>query len=466
MFGPKSGGEDDEYARHDIDGDDPNAPVGPSLCAASPQDTQVPAGERSGPPEECQYEATEVMQEQFLAESLSTPIADDGLPDHSVDGAGDGGTHPFHIDNQICVADERHYVEMFAEELVERGWVRTKVEYEDEVRTPNSTLASILAALETGRRVKHPAHIVCHRADNGVRFLLFVWEGWSTQHRSLSAQGELYRSLRAFVMADERHPLRSLLEPFPDIGHEGLYLLCPNVAIGFEQTADLPPETLNLLREAIAKAWPKPDYGWTPPTALGDGQTAPVIGSFLVRSKYDFKGSRTTRGTWRPEETVERWSVRLVKVEGNGLRPNRYFVVRPIRERCRHYGRQRFGNDDQIDPSLPLHNIIFRFCQHPARRSIGGAAMNLGNEAIYDCDLRDPYGKVDSKWLDAHDRKKFAERPDLRRLPMFGLEGDEVIVEDDGPSFGVGTEELAAEAHRMMEEEDGKAPAEGKDEDA
>jgi len=301
MFGSGNGDEQSDEEKYGIDGSMPNEPVGPHLSEATPAGVEVKAGEREGQAHESQYEVTEEIQDEFQVEALATPLAADGLPDHSLDGDGDVGTHPFHIDNQICVEDERQYVELFAEELLERGW---------------------------------------------------------------KLEGRFYRT----------------------------------------------PGSLHLIDEP--------------------GEP--------VRSKYDGEGMRRERRAFDPDQVAMRWGHPFATKQ-----VTRPVPVRPRRERCVYYARQRFGNDDQPNPREEGHNIIFRFCTHPARRSIGGAAMSLRNEAIYDCDLREPYGKCDSAWLDAHDKRKFSERPDKVRLPMFGLPGEQVIEEDDEPLYGVGSEQLA-----------------------
>jgi hypothetical protein len=65
-------------------------------------------------------------------------------------------------------------------------------------------------------------------------------------------------------------------------------------------------------------------------------------------------------------------------------------------------------------------------CSHPGRRSIAGAAMSLNNQAIYGCDFREPYDEKSVEFMDDVYNRKLRERPDLVRLPMFNMAGDEV----------------------------------------
>jgi hypothetical protein len=108
--------------------------------------------------------------------------------------------------------------------------------------------------------------------------------------------------------------------------------------------------------------------------------------------------------------------------------PRKYWYVRPIRPRCKHYKRQVFANDG-IAKGDYGHCLVFRNCT--TRRSVGGAFMSLRDEAVYACDYRDPPDLVSvEKYLDAPDRKKLSERPDLVLVPLFGMDGDETDVKE------------------------------------
>lgn len=151
---------------------------------------------------------------------------------------------------------------------------------------------------------------------------------------------------------------------------------------------------------------------------------------FNVRAKFCGDGSLRKRRTFSAEsnETHDAYGlVRYVMVSAGEYGDDEgYYIlvpVRPIRERCKHYKRMCVANDDQPDPEAFLHYIRFRNCM--MRRSVGGAFLSLRDEAVYACDYRDPPDEASvEKHLDGPDQKKLSDRPDLVKLPLFGLEGD------------------------------------------
>jgi hypothetical protein len=143
--------------------------------------------------------------------------------------------------------------------------------------------------------------------------------------------------------------------------------------------------------------------------------------TLIVRCKYNEAGEERQRLRFDGSEAEQLYGLSVVLPDGE--RGAAAIPVRPIRERCRHYKRQCMGNDDQPDPTAFLHYIRFRNCT--VRRSIGGAFLSLRDEAIYACDYRDPPDPVSvEKHLDGPDRRKLVGRPDLVKVPLFGLEGD------------------------------------------
>jgi hypothetical protein len=149
----------------------------------------------------------------------------------------------------------------------------------------------------------------------------------------------------------------------------------------------------------------------------------PRVPVMLPRSRWDDLGVEKERRVFPSEAVVRYAGFDLVYVEG-GQR----ILVRPLRERCRHYKRQAFSNDSQPNPRAPLHQLLFRVCT--ARRSNGGAYMSLRDEAIYACDFRDPPDLTAIAEQDAKDKKKLLSRPDLVKYQLFGLAGDDIRVED------------------------------------
>lgn len=252
------------------------APVGPDDCEASAIDVQIEPGERSDQPGGSDYSMHAELDDAFTVETLATPLAADGLPDHSVDGSPDG-VPAFTIDNVCCIEDESQYVEMFYDEICDSDY----------------------AAID-------------------------------------------YRA----------------------------------------------------------------------------GVTA--------RTRFDDEGRERQRRTFLPAEVHVRWGQTVALASGPD-RPQ-WVAVKPVRPRCQFYKRQMFANDDQPDPTEPGHRLVFRVCTHPARRSIGGAAMSLRDQAVYSCDFRDPVDPKSAALLDAFDAKKIEERPDLVRLPLFNMPGEVVVV--------------------------------------
>lgn len=146
--------------------------------------------------------------------------------------------------------------------------------------------------------------------------------------------------------------------------------------------------------------------------------------AIIARSRFEPDGSEATRRTFEPDSVERMWGTTLVLAdEGDGFIP-----VRPRRDRCKHYKRQVFSNDDQPDPTQEGHQIVFRNCT--ARRSNGGAFMSLRDEAVYMCDYRDPPDERSAQEQDGKDRDKLVNRPDLLQVPLFGTEGEAVQLED------------------------------------
>lgn len=292
---------------------DPTEIAGPEECQTGADDTLVDPEAAQSEPHETLFEASDELQDAFVAEELATPIAADGLPDHSADPVGDGAV-PFTIEGTCCIADDRTYVEMFRHELVRRHWELVPV-------------------------------------DQGI-----------------SGQ--------------------------------------------------------DLLRGVVA--------GWLVPRIVGERHSDRAMLALTNPPRYDDRGEERERRVYQPDQIVKRWGQTFVEDAENDV----LIAVRPIRERCRFYAQQHFATDEQPDPSEPGHNVFYRFCTHPARRSIGGASLSLGNQAIYGCDLRDPHDEPSLAFMREADRKRLHERPDKVRLPLFGLEGDEVHVQDDPRTGG------------------------------
>jgi hypothetical protein len=140
-------------------------------------------------------------------------------------------------------------------------------------------------------------------------------------------------------------------------------------------------------------------------------------GRFCVeRDRYDREGKEKPRREFKPAE-VTIWRGYAVVVVPDGRVP-----VRPVRPACKYYARQLFVNSGQPDPKQPGHRLRMSFCAHPARRSIGGAALSLQNEAIFACDLRDPPDPASlARELDAFDARALEQDATKTLVPLFNL---------------------------------------------
>lgn len=142
---------------------------------------------------------------------------------------------------------------------------------------------------------------------------------------------------------------------------------------------------------------------------------------FRLRMRYDAAGVERERTRFGRDEVVERWGAWTAARFDKRELVKFLVFVRPVREVCRYYKRQLFPIDGE-----PTMKVIFRNCTHPARRSIGGAALSLRDEAVFACDYRDPLDAIANASLDASDRKKLDTEPHRTRLPLFGTVGDKV----------------------------------------
>ena len=145
----------------------------------------------------------------------------------------------------------------------------------------------------------------------------------------------------------------------------------------------------------------------------------------MLRHRYDESGAENSRATFAPEEVEHLWGTHLVKHEDGSWIP-----LRMKRERCEHYRRQVFSNDEVPDPEAFGHKIVFRNCA--ARRSNGGAYLSLRDEGVYSCDYRTPRDEPSIAAQDKIDSAKLRDRPHLRRLPLFGLPGEEIHLKEAG----------------------------------
>lgn len=164
----------------------------------------------------------------------------------------------------------------------------------------------------------------------------------------------------------------------------------------------------------LVKKYRLPDRDWS---GMSVWHRSDVV-SIFMRSAYGRAGHALDRLVYDPRDVIERFGLSLVRLNDG------FVLVRPKREACIHYKRQRFPVTG--DPS---RKIVFRNCIHPARRSIGGAALSLRDENVLGCDYREPYDRAVNAEMDARDGATLREEPHRTRLPLFGTVGDVVRAE-------------------------------------
>lgn len=162
--------------------------------------------------------------------------------------------------------------------------------------------------------------------------------------------------------------------------------------------------------------------------------------SFVILNgeRYKPDGTERERLSFAPERVVTLWGQKFVRFTEDEWQVAKaelladmpdgktmaevdslpFVAVRPVRERCEHYKRQVFSNDDQPNEGAFGHYIVFRNCTE--RRSVGGAFMSVRDEAVHACDYRSPpHLPSVEKHLDAKDRERLTRK--VTRVPLFGI---------------------------------------------
>lgn len=140
-------------------------------------------------------------------------------------------------------------------------------------------------------------------------------------------------------------------------------------------------------------------------------------GFAALRSQFDDQGVAVERRRFRPEQVVTKWNTRFAATDDGFLR------VMPRRQRCIHYSRMVFANDDPtFKPGEFGHQVLYRNCA--ARRSVGGALMSVQDQAVYACEHREPRDFVSiERFLDGPDRKRMAAKVEM--VSLFNLDSKE-----------------------------------------
>lgn len=176
-------------------------------------------------------------------------------------------------------------------------------------------------------------------------------------------------------------------------------------------------------------------WSQSPPAGVRSTPTAPDDRTFVeARERYDERGEERARRRWPRSGVIYRWGLPFVqhdgtcRVEGVLIEVAGYLIpVRPVRPKCIHYGRQLFSWDDATPENRKegKHDKIrFTNCAHPARRSVGGAALSLRDEGVYACDWRSPPDPSSTeKWFDSVDRERLDRKGPVEMTPLFKIEG-------------------------------------------
>ena len=122
---PRRVSRDNEDIERDLaenDGLRPDEQEGPDASEASLRRCEFRQGERSAGVGESSFDADEELHEAFPGEPIPTVMGDDGLPAFIEPNPEDATAVPFTYDTQLCIEDDRTYVEIFHQELRGRGW--------------------------------------------------------------------------------------------------------------------------------------------------------------------------------------------------------------------------------------------------------------------------------------------------------------------------------------------------------
>lgn len=151
------------------------------------------------------------------------------------------------------------------------------------------------------------------------------------------------------------------------------------------------------------------DEAFTPPSI--------AAGFVPVREEYASDGRPNERRSFDPSKVIKKWGTPFVET-AEGL-----LLVRARRERCEHYKRMVFANDDPTFKQGDFgHQVLYRNCS--ARRSVGGALMSVQDQAVYACEHRSPADFVSvEKFLDGPDRKRMATKVEM--VPLFNIKSEE-----------------------------------------
>lgn len=166
----------------------------------------------------------------------------------------------------------------------------------------------------------------------------------------------------------------------------------------------------------VAVEWAAPGVATAPATVtLGLRRPHATRAVLVVQpSRFSESGEETHRSRFQPDAVRNRFGLRMALL-GTG-----WALVRPIREPCKFYKTQVFGNEDEPDPTRLGARIPQANCT--ARRSVGGAFLSLRDEAVYACEYRSPPDRAtEEKYIHAWNRERLESRRHLDMVPLFNL---------------------------------------------
>lgn len=135
-MGNKEQLEEQERELREFDGTRPDETVGAEECDADALRCETKAGEGTGGVEESEHEAMEEIFESFPVEPIPVIMDKDGLPTPVTGDPEQSLAIPFTYETQLCIEDDREYVELFTEEFSAppdgRGYFASVSRYTDQ----------------------------------------------------------------------------------------------------------------------------------------------------------------------------------------------------------------------------------------------------------------------------------------------------------------------------------------------
>lgn len=153
------------------------------------------------------------------------------------------------------------------------------------------------------------------------------------------------------------------------------------------------------------------------------------------KSKYNSAGEGIKRRRFAKDQVSDRFGLKVATMVGfdrGVFDPEKFIVVAPTREQCRHFAAQiDVATDIQspIGPVKPLHS----YCK--AMRSTGGALLSLMDELVVDCTLREPRDIVSEERIRERIRKKIEQGKERKNVPLVPAPANEATEKVDLGAF-------------------------------